>query len=32
MLREYGIEWAREKIGLPNRLEEGASLSDVGYK
>jgi hypothetical protein len=32
MLREYGIEWARERIGLPNRLEEDAGLSDGGYK
>jgi hypothetical protein len=32
MLREYGIEWAREQIGLPNRLEEDAGLSDGGYK
>jgi hypothetical protein len=32
MLREYGIEWAREQIGLPNRLEEDAGLSDGGYR
>lgn len=32
MLVEYGLEWAREKIGLTNRLEEDAGLSDGGYK
>ena len=32
MFGEYAFEWAREKVGLSNRLEQDAGLSDGGYK
>jgi hypothetical protein len=32
MLKEYGLEWLREKAGYPNRLEEDAGPSDGGYR